>query len=89
MITRASPKYSVTDCRQAHPLGELGDEGWGDEGGGDGGWEMGGWGDGGWGDGGGTSRIQNEKRFFIIFLIIVFLHEVLSMEFFGMSYQFA
>ena len=52
MITRASPKYSVTDCRQAHPLGELGDEGWGDEGWGDGGWEMGGWGMGGWGVGG-------------------------------------
>ena len=52
MITRASPKYSVTDCRQAHPLGELGDEGWGDEGWGDGGMRDGGMGDGRWGDGG-------------------------------------
>ena len=52
MITRASPKYSVTDCRQAHPLGELGDEGWGDEGWGEGGMRDGGMGDGRWGDGG-------------------------------------
>ena len=53
---------------------------------GDGRWGDGGMGDGGMGEGDGvvaytrtsrTSRIQNEKRFFIIFLIIVFLHEVL------------